>query len=166
MGNLKQKWDQLSRREQLYVGVGGVLVLVFLLYSFLISPLLTNVTNLKQQYNAQQNLVVWMTPRVAALAQLTTVAPTQTVNSANLLATVDAQLKQSILAQSVGEIAQANTNQVRVSLKEVSFDELTSWLVQQWQQSQIQVSDFVAQKTDKPGMVTVTMTLTIYTRSI
>ena len=159
MDNLKQKWAQLSRREQLYVGVGGILFLAFLLYSFLVSPLMASVMNLKQEYTTQHNLVDWMTPRVAALAQMKTAAPIQVVNAANLLSTVDAQLKQSSLARNVSEISQTNINQVRVSLKDVSFDDLMSWLVQQWQQSQIQVSDFVAQKTDKPGMVTVTMVL-------
>lgn len=156
---LKEKWQNLSDRERLSVSVVGILLAIMVVYYGIINPLASAVDSVKQQVNVQQTLAAWMAPRVAALTQLKISAPTQVILPANLLATVDTQLKQSAMAGAVTQISQTNVNQVQVTLKEVPFDELMTWLVQQWQQSQIQVSDFSAEKTDKPGMVTVTMIL-------
>jgi general secretion pathway protein M len=161
MGNLKEKWQNLSAREQVYIVIAGILLIVTILYYGVISPLLNGVDDVKQRLHAQQTLSTWMTPRVAALSRISNTTPSHPVTAANLLATVDTQLKQSNFAGAIGEISQTNTNQVHVTLKEVAFDDLMAWLVQQWQQSQIQISDFDAQKTDKPGMVSVTMTLMV-----
>jgi general secretion pathway protein M len=159
MNKLKEKWEDLSPRERIYLTLTGVFLILIFGYYGIIAPLLNSVADLQQKMTAQENLAAWMEPRVAVLKTYSNQESVTSISPANLLTTVDTQLKQSEFARAVTEISQANATQVRVTLKDVPFDTLMAWLVQIWQKNQIQVVDFDAQKTDKPGIVTATMVL-------
>jgi type II secretory pathway component PulM len=162
MDKLKAKWTSLTRRERLLVSIGSIAVLILLVYYLLLAPLLTAVDNVKMQSTAQQNLLVWMQPRVGLLqSRSSSTSAGQAITASELLPTVDARLKQSDFAGSVGEISQTSTSGVRVALTNVPFDELMTWLTSQWQRSRIQVGDIDVQKTNKVGIVDVTLTLVV-----
>ena len=162
MDKFLEKWQSLSTREQLYVKLGSIFVAFLIIYYGLVSPLSSSVTSLRQQTLYQQSLVVWMKPRVQAL-QRTTGSKTsfQAVSQTELLPTIDKRLKNSAFAGAVDEINQTSSNGVRVSFKEVPFDELMAWLAQQWQSSHIMVSDIDVQKGEKVGIAKVSVTLSI-----
>jgi type II secretory pathway component PulM len=156
---LKNWWSGLKQNEKIYVGIVGVLLGILLIYSILISPLNSAVDTLKLQVNAQQNLIVWMQPRTKALAGITMPKNAVPVTADMLLSTVDSRLKQTEWAGQNPDIRQVNGNGVRVNFTSAPTDALLEWLVMQWQQSQITVSQMDATRTDKPGESQVMMTL-------
>jgi general secretion pathway protein M len=160
MDKLKTKWNSLTNRERFLVSICTAVVFVGIIYYALVSPLLTSVSSSEQQADAQQKLLIWMRPRVNLLQnQSSSTVTSQTVTASELLPTVDARLKQADFASSVSEISQTADSGVRVALTNVPFDDLVTWLSRQWQRSKIQVSDIDVQKTEKVGIVNVTLTL-------
>ena len=161
---IKTKWQELSTREQFYLGGVVVFIVIIILYYALFAPLSNHVYRLQQQVGYQQTLLDWMRPRVAVLHNTaTTSEPIQIVSENELLPTIDLRLKQSLFAAAVDEISQTTNNEVRITFKQVPFDELMAWLATQWRTSRIGVSDIDVQKGEKVGMAKVALTLTVKT---
>ena len=163
MDKLKQKWQSLQAREQLYLKIMAVFIVVLVGYYFLVAPLSQGVATMKQQLSTQQSLFSWMQPRVLALKSQSTpsLAAVDTIAKDNLLSVIDTRLKQSDIATYVGEINQTANDEVRVSFESVPFDELMSWLLQQQKRSAIKVADADIEKATKAGMVKAIITLTV-----
>lgn len=160
MDNLKAKWQSLSQRERLYVSVAVILVAILVVYYWLITPLNTAVDNARSQLQYQQSLLTWMQPRVQSLQQQQRGGTqTQAVSASELLPTIDQRLKAATFASNVDSVTQNNASDVRITFKEVPFDELMSWLATQWQVSRIKVSALDVTKGSKPGLVEVNLVL-------
>ena len=125
MDKLKAKWSSLTSRERFLVGIGTMVVFIGIIYYALISPLLSSVISREQQAYAQQNLLMWMQPRVKLLqSQSNSTVTGEAITASELLPTVDARLKQADFASSVSEISQTADSGVRVALTNVPFDDV------------------------------------------
>lgn len=160
MDKLKQKWHSLEQREQYLLLAGAGFIVILLFFYVLFSPLNQAASNAKSDYAYQHSLLTWMQPRVRAMQGIKTPQSTvKTLGQSELLPTIDNRLKTTTFANTVQQVTQANNNDVRVTFKNVPFDDLLTWLISQWQTSRITVSDIDVQKTNKIGMTNVNLTL-------
>ena len=160
MDKLKQKWRSLQQREKTLLILCAIFISVLLLFYTLFNPLNQAASNAQSDYTYQQNLMTWMQPRVRALQGIKTPQSTvQVLSQAELLPTIDSRLKTTTFASTVQQVTQANSNGVRITFKNVPFDDLLTWLISQWQTSRITVSDIDVQKGNKVGLTDVNLTL-------
>jgi general secretion pathway protein M len=161
MDKLREKWLSLNPRERLYVSVAGIVVLVAVVYFWLINPLNNAVATTQSQLAYQQDLLTWMQPRVQSLrGQQKSGQQAVPISTTELLPTIDQRLKNAAFASNIDSVTQNNANDVRITLKDVPFDELLNWLATQWQTSHINVTALDVQRGSKLGLVDANVVLT------
>ena len=152
-------WENLEPRERLFLLMGGIACGVLLIYFFILAPFFSNLSALRQQVNADQELLRWMQPAVQVITELQAngVQP-QTTSDEALLVTVNQSIQETELQLFLTQISQTNDKQVAVRFNRIPFDHLVKWLAKLWQKSAIEVTEIsvIPQKT--PGLVEANLT--------
>ena len=93
---MREWWDNLQSREQNYVLIASVVVVLFLLYLLAWAPLVKARDNKHQQVENNQQLLAWMTSKSNEVKQLKLTNPNLLKSDAkrSLLAIVDSLAKQ------------------------------------------------------------------------
>ncbi len=124
VNTLRQRWNQLAKREQQLVGFGGSALIIALLYLLIIEPLVLGVSQLENKVEKQQKLKVWMEQsafEVKALQQNGAGA----TRSGSLLQMVSSSSRRfKVRPNRVEPQGQA----VQVWLEDASFDDVLRWL--------------------------------------
>lgn len=66
---MKERFSQLTRREQIVVIAGGVILSLLLIIRLIWWPLLSTIERLHQDIDNEAELITWMGPRLAQLSQ-------------------------------------------------------------------------------------------------
>ncbi len=66
---MKEKWQQLNKREQLLTACMAIFVVFFLLYSFIWQPMNEGITKTEKKLASQQELLLWLNEKTALLKQ-------------------------------------------------------------------------------------------------
>jgi type II secretory pathway component PulM len=161
MDELKQKWQSLNQREQWIVKIAAVFIGILLIYYLIVAPLSDATSTVQAELAYQRDLLSWIEPRVNALQgqAASGQSATQNITQAELLPTIDSRLKNTEFANTVEQVTQTNTNDVRITFKDVPFDALMDWLETQWKTSRITVDTIDVQKGDKLGLTNINLTL-------
>ena len=125
---MRDWFENLDAREQLFVGIGGLLVIVIVLWGLLWLPLD------KGHKNMQSSVVDWQ----SSLAELRALAANQpatgasggsrpVASSESPVIIVDRMLRERSLNNTVKR-QQPTPNGVRVEFENVAFDQLVVWL--------------------------------------
>lgn len=61
---MKEKWQQLSQKEQRTIKIGGVVLALLIFLRFIWWPLYSNIESTHQEIQQQAELIEWMQPRV------------------------------------------------------------------------------------------------------
>ncbi|WP_347555366.1 type II secretion system protein GspM [Robbsia sp. KACC 23696] len=132
-------WAQRQPRERRLLSIGGVVVLLALLYQILVAPALDGIARIEatlpgmQQQLGQMQAQAMVAQRLSGAAQ--GAAPSGEALRTGLAAALsDAGLGDADAVQTVG-------NGVRVTVKQVSFAALVHWLDQMRTQLKVKVSD-------------------------
>jgi general secretion pathway protein M len=158
---MKEWWINLALREKQTVTLGALIVAVASLYGLIWSPLQSGVASLREQVQKDQQLLVWMQSADQQLqaAAKSPIKPVTTDTAASSLGTVQNALKHSSFAESVTQLVQADNDSVKLTLQQVDFDALITWLTQLWQQHGFVVSQTTIASSNSPGIVTAELTL-------
>jgi len=153
---IKQRWEQLSSRDQRTLKIGGIVLGVLIALRLIWWPLFDRVTLLKNEIDNEQSLINWMTPRVAQLLETKkTKKPSKKEKS---LAAFEKSLQQAGLKPYVKDFSQNAQKQISVTFAEVPFESCMHWL-EKVQESGWVVQQMSAQKGEKSGIVNLTMVL-------
>ena len=157
---MKKFLAKLALREQQFIKIGIPIAILLIFYLFIWSPFTTQIQNLQQTVNNEQDTSLWMEGAIQQINSLRTkgILQQQQSNGSNLTL-VDESLKNSPITSRVAELSQANNNQVTVKFSHVGFDVLITWLNQLWQRNGIQATQFSATATQTSGLVDAQVTL-------
>lgn len=147
---MKDWWLQLNSRERQLVGGLGVVVVVFIFYSFVWQPLNDNIEQGKRKLERQQSLLSWVTSETARYQ----------ANKGNGRVSSSGSLSSVInrTARSNGiTIArvQPQSNDIQVWIDNASFSGLLTWLEQLSVNEGIQVKNIDLTSTEQSGQVRV-----------
>jgi len=155
-------WQQRSQQEHFILGVGGLFVLVIIVYFGIASPLQTQVQTVQKEWQSNRQLLSWMQPRVQALqGQQSVTQASQAISASALLVTVDQSVKQTAFANTVTELSQSSNNGVQIRFKAVPVDALLQWLAMLHTKYQVDVLQFSAQPNATLGMADVVLTVAL-----
>lgn len=153
---IKQRWEQLSVRDQNVLKIGGIILGVLFALRFVWWPMFSRVDTLREQIEQEHLLVQWMAPRVSEI-----VAAKQSGKMVKLdksLPALEKSLQQTGLKPYVKEFSQNAQRQVAVTFADVPFESCMQWL-EQVQAQGWAVQQFNSRKGEKSGIVQIEITL-------
>ncbi len=143
--------NQRQRKVLLY---GAIAVAVMLLWAFVWQPLQQSRAALRQQLAEQQSTALWLQqirPQVINQGTSSNGLPA----GKSLLRLADETLRAAGMAAAIERIEPGDQGQVRIWLREASFDQLAGWLVQVANQYSVFASQLNASRADDSGLVNV-----------
>tara|TARA_R110002096_G_scaffold318888_1_gene513169 strand:+ start:1018 stop:1503 length:486 start_codon:yes stop_codon:yes gene_type:complete len=152
---MKEWWNNLQSREQNYVLIAGVVIILFLFYSLAWSPLTQARDNKRMQVENNQELLSWMTTKSTEIKQLKLTNPNllKSDSKRSLLAIVDSLANRLGLRASIRQIQPDGPHGATVYMDEINFDMLATMLGQLDKNSNVKVREASITKLDKPGAV-------------
>jgi general secretion pathway protein M len=130
---MKNWWNGLTARERWIVGSGVLLSLILVGYGLIWQPWQRALGDLRQAVANQRRDLAWMQQAVMEVKQLGTAAtgaatkPTGAPGQ-SLLTLVDQSAKKAGLGTVLKRVEPQGSEQLRVQLEGVGFDELIRWL--------------------------------------
>lgn len=156
---MKEKWEQLQPNERLTVVIGAIALVLILGYFSFYRPLQLGIEKLETENSDQQALLSWMEPAAKRISILRTLQTTKTESKLALLPLLEESLKSTDLNKQASEISQTEGNKVRIKFKQVSFDQLITWLSELWKKYGIEVTDMTVVPKKPTGFVEATVIL-------
>jgi type II secretory pathway component PulM len=134
---MKKYWDDLALREKTILGIGSVIIILILVYSFAFIPIENNIQNNFAEF--QQNKQTLFT--LKRLSQELNAYPSDINQKLSMasLANVQAALTQAGIPAAEFILTQKDTS-IELRVKQASFDKLMTALVVLHQQYHLEVS--------------------------
>lgn len=157
---MKQWWEQRTTRERWVLAGGALLLGTVLFYAWLWQPLHMGVEQRRAALQARQDTLAWMRAATAEVPQLRarhSASGTERA-SASLLAMLESSAREAGLRERITRMEPEADNRVRLSLREVGFDQTVHWLATlQGNGISVRGAQFVS--ADRPGTVNASLTL-------
>ena len=152
---MKDWWNNLQSREQNYVLIAGIVVILFLFYSLTWSPLVKARDNKRQQVENNQQLLSWMVSKSSEVKQLKLTNPNllKSDSKRSILAIVDSLANRLGLRAAIRQIQPDGPHAATIWIDEISFDALATMLGQLDKNSNVKVREASITKLDQPGVV-------------
>lgn len=139
-------WENLNERDRLVLSIGSVVVIIYLFYLIVYSPLLNAVDEKSEQLISKKETLAWMKTQ-EKIKQ----APIQ--KEGNLLLLFSNQLKQTDFSQFPYQLQQAGEKNIQLSFDAVPYVDFINWLRKLNQQNQFNVVEMGVDRTTTPGVV-------------
>lgn len=143
---MKTMWMDLNERDKWALGIGGVILFIYLFYILLYAPLTHAVENKSKQWVEKQETLVWM-----KLQENKQHKPFKSDH--NILAVLSKELKQSGLAPFQYQLQQVGQNHIQLSFNEVPYVDVLTWLRKITEEYAMQITELSAIRVDTSGMV-------------
>jgi general secretion pathway protein M len=128
---MKAWLESLETRERMMLAAGVVVLLVFMFYILVWSPIHTVYSELRNTVDEQRKTAVWMQESAQTLARMKRSSghAAQGLGGRSLLSVADSTARAGGLGQSLKRVEPEGSDSVRVWLDGASFDVLVRWLV-------------------------------------
>ncbi|HSW92860.1 MAG TPA: type II secretion system protein GspM [Gammaproteobacteria bacterium] len=157
---MKEWWMNLPLHEKRALFLGSVIVILFILYEMIWSPLSDTNDNLRMRIGHGQDTLRSMQQTDELISHLQKNAlqkKQQTTQS--ILGTVQDEVNDSPFAKHVNQLRQSDNQTVQMSLNQVDFDGLLVFLMKLWKSHAIIVSQITVTPAGSPGEVNVDVVL-------
>jgi general secretion pathway protein M len=157
---MQQWWGNLAQREKRILLIGGLILGIFVIYQFIITPIHNGLKNMRTTVQQDQQLLAWMhttSQKIAAL-QGGSVSG-KLVGTEALLTTIDQSVRSSPIASNLTSIQQNTNNTVDVKFSSISFDALTQWMTDIRQTYGIEAKQVLITRLNNQGLVQASITL-------
>ena len=130
MDTFKNWFNSLQDRERHIVSLGGVIVVMLLLYMLIWSPLSNTVSYYKNRVKSQSQLLRYAQHAKALIQryQSSGISVSTKTDASGLLAVVEQSLSAQTLSQYLKQVQQPAHNQIALTFDNVPFDKLMQWL--------------------------------------
>ncbi|MGB5332696.1 MAG: type II secretion system protein GspM [Woeseiaceae bacterium] len=159
---MKDWFDSLESREQLFVGLGALVVIIAVVFGFVWAPLDKSHDSMATNVNDWQRSLAELRP-LKGLAQSGTqgTGSTSTASQQSPIIVVDQTLRSRGLEQFRRRSQPTSSNGVRVEFENVAFDDLVLWLgdLSDQHAMHVQAGSLSTGSQPAPGRVNATLTL-------
>ena len=154
-------WNQLAGRDRRILIIGSLVVVVFLIWSFVWHPLALKQAQLVEQLDNARRDLAYVRVAEAEVERLRSVGVQSRADrqGKSLLALVDVSARGANLDGVLKRLEPIGANNVRASFEFVSFDSLIAWIEQLARDYGVQITDFSADRVDATGLVNARVTL-------
>jgi general secretion pathway protein M len=152
--NLSFSLDTLSDRDRRMLLIGGVLMIVLLLY--VIIQLDTSVSGAHKRIKKKTEDLAWIQTAAPEIAQS---VPMGVASNESLLVIVDRSARESGLDKALAGSEPSGAGGLSVRLQKASFDQLIMWLARLGQQNGIRVDSASIDNAGTPGVVNAAIVL-------
>ncbi|MEZ5460867.1 type II secretion system protein GspM [Dokdonella sp.] len=154
-------WNQLAERDRRILVIGGAVVAVFLIWSFVWHPLALKRALLVEQLDNARRDLAYVRVAEAEVERLRSAGVQSRADrqGKSLLALVDVSARAANLDGVLKRLEPIGSNNVRASFEFVSFDSLIAWIEQLARDYGVQITDFSADRVDATGLVNARVTL-------
>lgn len=127
---MKAWLESLAPRERVMVIAGAIVLVLFLLYALIWSPVRSGYHTIREDVAAQRETSIWMQESAQRLAQLkrTRGNTARGLGGQSLLALTDRTARSDGLGDALKRVEPEGSNNVKVWLEGASFDVLVRWL--------------------------------------
>lgn len=153
---IKERWEQISTREQQMVVLMSIVVSLALFYFMLWEPLQVGIDDGHARYKAQTQALLTMHQQAAEARSLMssgTGKPGNIRDSSSLLGLIERTAKQNQLNTALQKVQPDGKDGVRIWMDNAAFDQLIQWLSTLITQHGIFVSEITFERQDAPGRV-------------
>lgn len=155
-----EKWLRtLSERDRIFVLYGSVIAGLLLFYFMIWSPLSQKNADLIVSNAQTRDLINWIQKTKPQLVQFHQQSKNKSSMNASLLSAIEQSVKRNRLDSADGEIKQLENNRVQVSFAKVGYLPVMRWIEDVQVTSASKIDKVSIQKTEKPGVVHVELTL-------
>ncbi len=121
---IKEWWGGLAQREQRALTIGGIVLLFFIIYQGIWSPVINHLAYMRTQIVSSEKTLLWMKNIDAAINSLQKDNhQAQVVSSpVMLLSAFQKQVQQAGLDVAMTELKQVSNNSIEVRFQKVAFD--------------------------------------------
>lgn len=125
MNKIKAFFEQLNDRERVLLMLASALLVVYLLYAILYSPLASKVAQKKLLLVEQQQVLQWMQ---AQSLQFKNLKKKQKLGSDEVLSVISEMIKKSNLNNFPYQLEQTNSDDIQLIFDEVPYIYFIAWL--------------------------------------
>ena len=159
---MRDWWNRLSARERWFLGGGGIVLAVALIYVVAWRPWRINVARLQQQVAAQRADLAWMRSAAQEIKRLEVAAVTQGPDrnrERSLSTLIDQTAKAAGLGTALKRVEPQGDAGLRVRLEQVSFDRMLLWLSELEREYGIEIDNAVIDRQVEDGRVNARLVL-------
>ena len=149
---LKHYLEQLNERERRAVIAAAVALMLFIPYQFIWTPFKNSMNELESRVEKQQKDLLWMQDRVSEAKELARAAGGSNTGTAQPVY----GLIESTARQRFGgdiRVQQEGKGGVRVTMKNIGFDEVMLWLDDLYYKQHVNVKEFTVDRQTGAGRV-------------
>lgn len=161
MNSWRQVWQwflSLETRERRVLGAGVIILVVFVLYTGLVSPYVHHRATLNSELQSERSLIAWMRPAVARIESLRGLQRSA-LPGGSLLSAVNSSAASAGLGTALQQAQTTNDGAVHVQFTGVNFDSLVQWLVTLQRTYGVTASDSTVTRGPGPGLVDASLAL-------
>ncbi|WP_440877161.1 type II secretion system protein GspM [Thalassotalea sp. PLHSN55] len=148
---MKEKWQQLNKREQTLTAAMAVFVLIFLAYNLVWQPINSGIEKTSKKLASQQELLGWVKEKTALIAANSN-NQTATKSSGSLSSIINRTARRhNILITRI----QPQGDDIQVWIDQVVFSRFLNWLDQLAIAEGLSVKSIDLSNTDEAGIVKV-----------
>ncbi len=154
-------FEALASRERMMVVAGSALLVLFLLYIIVLSPLYSGYDSLKSKVDEQRTTAGWMQQSAATLKRLkrNSGAASKGLGGRSLLSVADSTARAGGLGSALKRVEPEGSGSVRVWLEGAPFDVLIKWLGTLSTIHGVNAETVTLERTDASGRVDARLTL-------
>lgn len=160
---LKAWWATLALREKQAVAAGSVVVLLFLIYEIIWSPIVDGAENMRKRIAADQKTLVWMQSADKALDKLEKQSSVKTSSTSPvaLLALLQKKLLQAGFDEAAVQLKQSSNDSIDMHFQKVPFDSIMKLLLSIVKEFNVTITQMSAVAGNTPGVVDADLVLRI-----
>ncbi|KTC68284.1 putative general secretion pathway protein YghD [Legionella birminghamensis] len=149
-------WQNLSERDRLTLSIGIVFTIAYLFYLLVYSPLSSAVNNKTTQLKDKEATLAWM-KQINKRPQNT--KEPEVINNGRLLSIISTQLNNTRFKSFTYQLQQTGPGDIQINYEKVPYSQFLQWLWQLNSDYAILLKQLSIDKTDTPGVVKLTITL-------
>lgn len=151
-------WQNLQAREQRTLLIGGVVVLLLLIYSLILDPFAEEMARMEQSVAADRELLAWMEQSAQQVKALRGNGGDKSSRGGSLLSLVDASAKKNGLGGALKQVKPESSG-VRLRFEQASFDDMVRWLGRLGSEQGVGVTSLTLERLPEAGQVNATVVL-------
>jgi len=156
---MKAWFASLAPREQRMVAVGGVVVVVMLVWGLVLAPLGSATDSARDRVENKRSLLAYIQSAAGELSGISDVPVQADLSGESLVVIVDRSLRQAGLGQSLTRNQPVGEDGIRLRLENAQFDSLAMWLGDIHARSGMAIESASFDRSQAPGRVNASLVL-------
>lgn len=148
---IKQYLDQLNERERRAVIIAAIALALFIPYQLIWAPFRHSMDDLESRVERQQKDLSWMQDRVAEAQELTRAARVQGGSAQPVYGLIESTARKRFGGDI--RVQQEGKGGVRVTIKNIGFDDVMLWLDDLYYKQHVNVKEFTVDRQNGAGRV-------------